>query len=508
VSGEEQPGAPRVLVVEDDVDVRRVIVWALAPEFKVEVATDGVEGVAAATAQPPDLIVTDIRMPRLSGEELVRQLRSHPELDATSILVLSGQGDDELRVRLLSEGAQDYIAKPFATGELRARVRNLVAAQRSRAMLLDREAAREAAIFEVSLDAIISMDHRGIVTGFNPAAERIFGYTRAEALGRPLAELIIPPWLREAHRKGMARYLAGGRSLMVGGRVEITGMRKDGSEFPVEVSICRLPGSDPPAFTGFLRDLTEIKRSAEAQQAARVAAEEAVRIRDDFVAVAGHELKTPLAAMLLQIQVLRRTIHKAEPVDLEERVAKIARSGVRLERLVEQLLDVSRITAGRLRLEPAPCDLADIARDVAERFADVSAQAGSEVTVCTDGHVEGIWDRQRLEAVIANLLSNALKFGARKPIEIVVVGGHGQAELRVTDHGIGIADEDRPKLFRRFERALAARDYGGFGLGLWICRNIVEASGGTIQVESEPDHGSTFIVRLPTGLSEVAHAAP
>jgi signal transduction histidine kinase len=123
-------------------------------------------------------------------------------------------------------------------------------------------------------------------------------------------------------------------------------------------------------------------------------------------------------------------------------------------------------------------------------------------------HVEGRWDRLRLEAVVANLLANAIKFGSGAPIEIIVGEDRDQAVIRVRDHGIGIAPEDQNKLFRRFERAIAARDYGGFGLGLWICRNIVEASGGTIEVESEPEHGSTFTVRLPRGLEEGARAAP
>jgi PAS domain S-box-containing protein len=650
-----RPGAPRILVIEDDGGVRTLLVHALSTEYQVESAADGVQGVAAARALRPDLIVTDIKMPRLSGVDLVREIRADSRLDTTSILVLSGHGDDEVRFRLLSEGAQDYIAKPFAVAELRARVRNLVAAQRSRAVVLEREAAREAAIFEVALDGIVSMDHRGVITGFNPAAEAIFGYSRAEAIGRPLAEVMIPPPLREAHQRGLAQYAATGEGRMVGGRLELTGMRKDGTEFPVEVSICRIPASDPPAFTGFLRDLTETKRSAEAvrsaearvaaaeakwkaeqrfrrllesapdamiivdarglivevnaqtenlfgyardelvghdveallpkrargrhriereeylrdpksrpmgsglelravrkdgreipieaslspidmddglvvaaairdvsdrrraakierdllrEQAARVAAEEAVRIRDDFVAIAGHELKTPLAALLLQIQVLRRTMLKGEPLNLEERVDKIARSGVRLERLVEQLLDVSRITSGRLRLEPAPFDLSELASQVADRFVDVSAHANCTVTVHAEGPIEGVWDRMRLDTVLTNLLSNAIKFGPGKPIEIFVAKDHGQAVIQVRDHGIGIDPEDREKVFQRFERAIAARDYGGFGLGLWICRNIVEASGGTIDVESKRDYGSTFTVLLPLGSDEGVRVAP
>jgi protein-histidine pros-kinase len=644
----------RILLVEDDPAVQRLMVRALAPEYQIETADDGAVGVEKALAIKPDLIVTDLKMPGLSGAELVKEVRTHPDLDTTSILVLSGVGETAVRIQLLSEGAQDYIAKPFAVGELRVRVRNLIAAQRARAMLVDRGAAREAAIFEVALDGIISVDHRGVVTEFNPAAEAIFGYPRADAIGRPFADLIGPPSMRERQPAGLPTYLAAGEGSVVGRRVEMTGTRRDGTEFPIELSICRIPASDPPVFTGFLRDLTETKRATEAlrsaearlataeanwkaeqrfrkllesapdamvivdagaliieanaqteklfgyargdllgrdvqtlvparlrekhmaareaylrepssrpmgsggelyglrrdgtevpleislspiemeeglviavairdvsdrrraekiehelvrEQVARIAAEEAVRSRDDFVAVAGHELKTPLAAMLLQIQILRRTAHDGKPINIDQRIDKIARSGLRLERLVEQLLDVTRITAGRLRLEKAPCDLAEVARDVADRFADASAQASSEVSVRVDEHVEGLWDRLRLEAVVANLLSNAIKFGSGQPIEIIVGNDRGQAVIRVRDHGIGIRPEDRNKLFRRFERAIAARDYGGFGLGLWICRNIVEASGGTIDVESEPHRGSTFTVRLPLGLED-ARAAP
>ncbi len=651
----ERRRGPRILLVEDQAEVRSVIICALEAEYQIEVAVDGAEGLEKARALKPDLILTDLRMPRVTGDELVRQVRMCPELDATSILVLSAYGDTMARIRLLSEGAQDYIAKPFAVGELQARVRNLIAAQRSRAVLLAQGAAREAAIFEVALDGIISMDHRGAVTELNPAAETIFGYSRAEALGKPLADLIIPPSLRERHRKALSRYLASGEGAIMGKRVEFMGLRKGGAEFPIEVSICRIPASDPPSFTGFLRDLEESKREAAAlrsaearlaateaklkgeqrfrkllesapdamiivdargvmvevnaqteklygyarrellgreievlapsdlreeyraertlylrdpklrpmsagielrglrkdgsefplevslspiemddgvviaaavrdvserrraqkmevqlaqEQAARISAEEAVRIRDEFVAVAGHELKTPLAAMLLQIQVLRRTMKSATPSELESRVDTIARSGARFERLVEQVLDVSRITAGRLQLERAPCDLVEIARGVADRFADASAQARCQVSVRADEPVQGLWDRARMETVIGNLLSNALKFGRGKPIDIVVTKAHGQAVVRVQDHGIGIEPEERYKLFKRFERALAARDYGGFGLGLWICRNVVEASGGSIEVDSEVQRGATFTVRLPLGDEETAGAAP
>ncbi len=607
----QRPGVSRILVVEDEVQVLALVVRALTADYEVETAPDGSRGLATARLIRPNLIITDLRMPLLSGEELVRTLRADPGFDTTPILVLTGHGDEDLRVRLLSEGAQDYLTKPFSIGELRARARNLVDAQRARALILDRDAAREAAILEVALDAIISMDHRGLVTEFNPAAEQIFGYSRLEALGKPLQDLIIPPLLRKAHQQGLRHYLAVGEGRFVGKRTEVIGQRKDGTELPIEISICRIPGSNPPTFTGFLRDLTQAKRSAEAlrsaelraaaaelkwraeqrfrrllesapdamvivdaaamivdvnaqatklfgfergqllgqdieilippryreehraaraayfrspegpalklrglrqdgsevpievslspiemeegvvhvaavrdvsdrkraekverelirEQTIRIAAEEAVQIRDDFVAIAGHELRTPLAAMLLQVDLLRRTVQGGQPADLDARIKKILRSGARLEDLVEKLMDVSRISAGRLRLERVACDLSQVARDVAERFIETGAQAGCDVSVHAVGPVQGMWDRSHLESVIANLLANAIKFGPGKPVDIVVSKTDGHAIVSVIDHGIGIGADERAKLFQRFERAIAAREYGGFGLGLWI----------------------------------------
>jgi PAS domain S-box-containing protein len=368
-------------------------------------------------------------------------------------------------------------------------------------------------LLESAPDAMIIADKRGLIVEANAQTEKLFGYARSDLLGRDV-QFLVPARLRDEHVAYRATYLREPESLPMGAGGEQYGLRSDGTEVPLEISLSPIEMDDGLVIAAAIRDVSDRRRAEKTErdlvqeQAARIAAEEAVRSRDDFVAVAGHELKTPLAAMLLQIRLLRRTAHTSNPNDVEQRIDKIARSGVRLERLVEQLLDVSRITAGRLRLENVPCDLGDVARDVVDRFADASAQANCEVSVCVDEQVEGLWDRLRLEAVVANLLSNAIKFGSGDPIEIIVTRERGQGVIRVRDHGIGISPEDRNKLFRRFERAIAARDYGGFGLGLWICRNIVEASGGTIDVESEPRRGSTFTVRLPLGLEEGAHAAP
>jgi signal transduction histidine kinase len=225
---------------------------------------------------------------------------------------------------------------------------------------------------------------------------------------------------------------------------------------------------------------------------------EAVRAREDFLAIAGHELNTPLAALLLHEQSLQRARSSgADGERFDERLAKASAAAQRLARLVGQLLDVSRISAGRMQLEPEPVDLDGLVEQVVERVRDQAELAGSTLSVRGQSTARGSWDRMRMEQVVGNLVANAIKYGKGKPIEVATAIEDSEAVVRVTDHGIGIEREQQAKIFDRFERAVGAREFGGFGLGLWISRRIVEASGGRIGVESIPGDGATFTVRLP-----------
>ncbi|PTL79626.1 GAF domain-containing protein [Vitiosangium sp. GDMCC 1.1324] len=248
-----------------------------------------------------------------------------------------------------------------------------------------------------------------------------------------------------------------------------------------------------------LQSLAE--RAALAIEDARLygAATEAVRLRDDFLSVAGHELKTPLSALRLQIQMLARVARDvATTPGLAQRVEKAERTSERLGALIDELLDAGRITAGRLKLEREEMDLASLTRDAVGRMSEALARAGSEVKLMADTSVVGRWDRVRLEQVVGNLLSNAAKYGRGQPVEVRVETGHdGRARLVVKDHGIGIAPEDQGRIFERFERAVNGKQFHGLGLGLWISREIVESHGGHIQVCSAPGEGSTFTVELP-----------
>ncbi len=222
----------------------------------------------------------------------------------------------------------------------------------------------------------------------------------------------------------------------------------------------------------------------------------AIALRDEFVSVAGHELRTPLATMSLAVESLLHLPDNTPLGTVKARIEKQGKQTDRLIRLVEELLDVTRLASSRLVLEREKVDLAELVRDVASRFSAEASRIHSPLVIEVQPTI-GQWDRMRVEQITTNLMSNALKYGKGKPIEIRVEQRERDAVLTITDHGIGIEARDHARIFERFERAVSARQFGGLGLGLWIVRQLVEAHGGSIELASVPGDGSTFSVQLP-----------
>jgi two-component system OmpR family sensor kinase len=247
---------------------------------------------------------------------------------------------------------------------------------------------------------------------------------------------------------------------------------------------------------GWIATATDIDDQKKAEDLLR----QAVVLRDDFLAVASHELRTPLTALKLEVSNLLRLARLdagSERARLIAKVEKIDAQTARLRGLIDDLLDVSTLAAGQLDLQVGPVDLAEVTSEVGSRFIDEAARLGSPLTIDARQRAIGCWDRERLEQIVSNLISNAVRYGDGKPIDVTVRAEGRHARLIVRDHGLGIAPGDQERIFGRFERAVDSGKFGGIGLGLWIVKQIVNVFGGAITVESAPRTGSTFTVELP-----------
>ncbi len=346
-------------------------------------------------------------------------------------------------------------------------------------------------------DAMVVADEQGMIVHVNGGAERLFGWSRAELVGHPV-EILLPARFRAMHQMHRAGYHAAPRTRPMGLGLDLSGLRKDGGEFAAEISLAPVTVDGRPCVMAAVRDVTERKRLEERARLWRQAREE-VRERDEFLSIASHELRTPVAALQLQLQLLQRAAHRSLeelPRALEGKLDALERQTRRIGILVGELLDVSRMRLGRLELAFEPVDLSEVARDTVLHLRDEVERSGSRLLLDL-APTPGRFDRSRIEQVITNLIANAAKFGQGKPITLHVAPDGERARLRVTDRGIGIPAEDQARVFERFERAVTSQHFGGLGLGLYIARQIVEAHGGEIRVESAPGAGTSFVVLLP-----------
>jgi PAS domain S-box-containing protein len=389
-------------------------------------------------------------------------------------------------------------------GDQLARVADRVQARRD----LEASARRLEQIIETSAEAFVAIDTEGLITGWNAAAEQMFGLPRDKALGRELADTIVPPSLRDAHRAGVTRFLATGEQRVIGKRVEIVAWRPDTGEFPVELAIWALREGDRWSFNAFLHDIRDRRRGEEAlREAYERERANADRLRaldqakDDFVATVSHELRTPLTSLSGYLELLLEGDAGQLAEQQRRMLATMARNAGRLRALIEDLLLINQMDAGSLQLELEPTPLAGLVRRAVESVVALARARDQRIEVDVDdgfGSVRA--DAAHLERAVRGLLSNAVKFSP----EGGTVRVHGRrlestVEIAVTDEGVGIEEADLPRLFDRFYRTTQATTAAvqGAGLGLTISRRIVEEHRGTVDVLSKPGRGSTFTIRLP-----------
>lgn len=374
----------------------------------------------------------------------------------------------------------------------------------------DRARRRVTATVNASLDAVVVADGKGMVIDWNDAASEVFGYPRDKVMGREMADLIVPESLREAHRAGMARFLATGvKHVVDSGRLELTALRADGTEFPVELSIVLAEQDDGAVFVSYLRDISARLAGERALTEARDAAMAADKAKSEFLAVMSHEMRTPLNGVLGVLDLLEDTELTSQQ---RKYVAAAVNSGEILLHHINDVLDITRIEADRMVFDSAPVDLAALLRDTVGVTAPIAEANGNSVSISDDlqgGHY--LTDEHRLRQILLNLLGNAAKFTSDGAIiagirRLEVNDGLEMIEFAINDSGPGIAPEDRERIFEDFVTLDPSYDRktSGSGLGLAIVRRIAQAMGGEMGVGSSILGGARFWFRLPLERTERA----
>ena len=358
-------------------------------------------------------------------------------------------------------------------------------------------------VVDTAHDAFVGMGSDGRIVAWNASAEETFGWKREEVIGRPLAETIIPPKYREAHLQGLKRFLESGEAPVVGRLLEVSAIHRSGREFPVEITITKpITRDDGFSFGAFLRDISDRLRREQELRQAKNSAEAATRAKSEFLANMSHELRTPLNGVLGYAQVLKRDRNLS--IAHREAIDAIAQSGTHLLNLINDVLDLSKIEAGKIELEPVATNLQQMVVDVRQMIAESARQKSLEIEVqlATDLPRVVLLDGRHVRQILINLLGNAVKFTDHGSILLTIVQKDGRLRFDVSDSGVGIDAADLHLIFEAFSQTRTGVEEGGTGLGLTISQRLVRAMGGELFVESKPGMGSRFWFDVPLKVVE------
>jgi PAS domain S-box-containing protein len=494
---------PRILLADDNADMRAYVSRLLSDEYEVVAVSDGEAALAECASASPDLVLTDVMMPRLDGFGLLARLRADARTRTVPVLLLSARAGEDARIDGLAAGADDYLTKPFSARELLARVAAQVALARVR-RASEQAIARQTERFEALLEhaplGVYLVDGDFRIRHVNPTARSVFGDI-PDLVGRDFGEVIHRLWPREYADETVRlfrRTLDTGEPHYVPEMVETR--RDHGAREYYEWRIDRIPLSEGHGVVCYFRDISQ-------QVHAREALEATDRRKDEFLAMLAHELRNPLAPIMTAVHLLAK---KADPSEtLARSLAVITRQTEHLSKLVDDLLEVSRITQGKIRLAKEPLDVATVVSRAVEISRPLLNARKHELAVAVPRGA--LWieaDMTRIAQVLGNLLNNAAKYTREGGRIVLAAERQGEtAVFSVRDNGIGIAPELLPRVFDLFTQADTSldRSEGGLGIGLTLARGLVQLHGGTIEARSAGvGRGSEFVVRLPLGQAPAA----
>ncbi|WP_296950172.1 ATP-binding protein [uncultured Massilia sp.] len=505
-----------ILLADDNADMRAYVTRILADAgYRVRAVGNGAAALAAVRAGPlPDLVLSDVMMPELDGFALLQALRADPATRAVVVILLSARAGEEARVEGLDAGADDYMVKPFSARELRARVDGAIALARQRRAALAREQALQgeieaergraalresqahvASLFEQDAAGVAEADMDWRLVRVNDRYCRIVGHARAALLGRSLLDFVHAD---DAHdmRARLARLDADGAPFTVENRY----CRDDGAAAWASTAVAPVrvdAGAAPRSVVAVVLDIGDRKLAERLR--------EADRRKDEFLAMLAHELRNPLAPIGAAAQLLQ--IGRLDPERLRSTSRIIGRQVEHMTHLIDDLLDVSRVTRGLVELDCARLDVGRIVGDAVEQVAPlVQARRHDLAVLQAPGPALVVGDKKRLVQVLTNLLTNAAKYTDEGGHIVLRTAVHAhEIEIAVADDGIGMAPALVARAFDLFSQGERTSDraMGGLGLGLALVRSLVELHGGTVCCRSDgPGRGSTFTVRLPRAPSE------
>jgi len=477
------------------------------PECVITVVTGQRDFDAALKRETYDLVLSDYLMPSFSGLEALATARAQcPDIP---FIIVSGTIGDEVAVESLKAGANDYVLKDRAARLVPA-IRHVLnhveeSRRRKRAEIAHQESeALKSAIMDAALDCIIVMDHEGRVLEFNPAAEKAFGYSHQEMVGQFLAEKIMPAELRARQQEVMLHCLADGNVPLLDGRMEITGMRADQSQFPIEWDIVPINLRERHVFTAYLRDITARKQ---AEEKVNELNRDLVRRNQEiqnFYHTLSHELKTPLTSAREFVSLVMDGMAGPVTTAQTEYLAIAKDSCDQLRVCIDDLLDTTRLETGKLALELKPVSPAPLLQRTVTALSLKAVEKGIALVIEAQPDLPLIiLDEHRITQVVTNLLNNAINHtAANGKITVRACETPGRPEwlqVSVSDTGCGIPKPEQEFIFDRLYQVKNgdATSEHGIGLGLYLCRELVQLHGGSIWVESEPGKGSTFFFALP-----------
>lgn len=495
-----------ILVVEDNPDMNAYLVASLAETYRVESARDGAEGLQKALAFKPDLILSDLMMPKMSGDQMIATLRQYPEMADTPIVLLTAREDDKLRIKMLQAGVQEYLTKPFSTKEVLARVDSLLATRQRSIDELKRSEKRFRLLFETMQEGFFVAeavtDSKGEPVDWrfldvNPAHTKIIGLKKENVVGHTILELF--PGLELYWLDAYKHTAFTGEPVHLEGLVNVNGRYYENSLYSPRRG----------QFACIFTDITERKLAEE--QIRQLNTELEVRVEqrttelkaanqelDAFAYAVSHDLRSPLRAMSGFSQALTEDCGDKLDDAARDYINEISIASRRMGELIDGILTLSRCTRGELRRDDV--DISAMATRFLEEIA--SSEPKRKVRWQVDNELKAFGDERMLEAVMRNLLGNAWKYSAKKAdaeIRVYATTIADQSGFCVADNGAGFDMAHADRLFKPFQRLHRQDEFTGMGVGLATVQRIVHRHGGKIEATGKPGEGAIFCFTLPTG---------